>query len=58
MFRIILLFTIIGFTGQMASQELMTIGKEKVTVEEFLRIYQKNNQSANSYSEKEINDYV
>ena len=58
MFRIILLFTIIGFAGQMASQELMTIGKEKVTVEEFLRIYQKNNQSANSYSEKEINDYV
>lgn len=58
MFRIILLFTILGFSGQMTSQELMTIGKEKVNVEEFLRIYQKNNQSANSYSEKEINDYV
>lgn len=58
MFRIILLCTILGFSGQMTSQELMTIGKEKVTVEEFLRIYQKNNQSANSYSEKEINDYV
>lgn len=58
MFRIILLIYFFGFTRLMTAQELMTIGKEKVSVEEFLRIYQKNNQSASSFSEKDINEYL
>jgi peptidyl-prolyl cis-trans isomerase SurA len=58
MFRIIFYFTIFSFISQIKAQELMTIGKEKVNVDEFLRIYQKNNQSATTYSEKEINDYL
>jgi peptidyl-prolyl cis-trans isomerase SurA len=58
MFRIILLGTFWVLNSQLNAQELMTIGKEKVSAEEFLRIYQKNNQSANSYSAKEINEYL
>lgn len=40
------------------SQELMTVGKEKVSKDEFLRIYRKNNSNAINYSEKNINEYV
>jgi peptidyl-prolyl cis-trans isomerase SurA len=36
----------------------MIIGQEKVSVDEFLRIYQKNNQSTTSYSEKDVQEYV
>jgi peptidyl-prolyl cis-trans isomerase SurA len=36
----------------------MTIGQEKVSADEFLRIYQKNNQSTTSYSEKDVQEYV
>lgn len=43
---------------QVQSQELMTVGKEKVSVDEFLRIYRKNNLNTLSYSEKEINEYL
>jgi len=58
MFRIIFLLIIHCFFTQAKAQELMTIGKEKVYAEEFLRIYQKNNQSVNRYSEKDINEYL
>lgn len=58
MFRIIILISF-GFIARMSyAQDLMTIGQEKVSVDEFLRIYQKNNQSATSYSEKDIQEYV
>lgn len=46
------------FTFHLGGQELMTIGKESVTTDEFLRIYQKNNSSASSFTQKDINDYV
>lgn len=58
MFRVIVLLTLFSVCSQTYAQELMTIGKEKVNLDEFLRIYQKNNQSANSFSEKEINEYL
>lgn len=58
MFRIIILISFAFIASISYAQELMIIGQEKVTVDEFLRIYQKNNQSTTSYSEKDVQEYV
>ncbi len=58
MFRIIILISLAFIASISYAQELMIIGKEKVSVDEFLRIYQKNNQSTTSYSEKDVQEYV
>lgn len=58
MFRIIILISLAFIASISYAQELMIIGQEKVSVDEFLRIYQKNNQSTTSYSEKDVQEYV
>ena len=58
MFRIIILISFAFIASISYAQELMIIGQEKVSVDEFLRIYQKNNQSTTSYSEKDVQEYV
>ena len=58
MFRIIILISFAFIASTSYAQELMIIGQEKVSVDEFLRIYQKNNQSTTSYSEKDVQEYV
>ena len=58
MFRIIILISFAFIASISHAQELMIIGQEKVSVDEFLRIYQKNNQSTTSYSEKDVQEYV
>lgn len=58
MFRIIILISFAFIASISYAQELMTIGQEKVSADEFLRIYQKNNQSTTSYSEKDVQEYV
>lgn len=37
---------------------LMTIGDEKVTAGEFMRVYEKNNYSENPYNRKDVEDYL
>ena len=58
MFRIIILISFAFIASISYAQELMIIGQERVSVDEFLRIYQKNNQSTTSYSEKDVQEYV
>lgn len=58
MFRIIILISFAFIASISYAQELMIIGQEKVSVDEFLRIYHKNNQSTTSYSEKDVQEYV
>ena len=46
----------IGF--HVSAQNLMTVGKENVTIDEFKKIYQKNNNAKASYSQKDISEYL
>jgi peptidyl-prolyl cis-trans isomerase SurA len=40
------------------AQEIMTVGKEKISIAEFLKIYQKNNNSKQSYSKQDLTEYI
>jgi peptidyl-prolyl cis-trans isomerase SurA len=42
----------------MNAQDIMNVGKEKVSVSEFLKIYQKNNNSKQSYSKADLDEYI
>lgn len=52
---IIILFIALG---SIYSQTLMTINNEPISVEEFKKVYLKNNTSKSSFSNKEVNDYI
>jgi peptidyl-prolyl cis-trans isomerase SurA len=40
------------------AQDIMTVRKEKISVAEFLKIYQKNNNSKLSYSKQDLTEYI
>lgn len=52
------LFFLFLITFTLQAQDIMTVGKENVSVSEFIKIYQKNNNSKQSYSQADLNEYI
>jgi peptidyl-prolyl cis-trans isomerase SurA len=54
----VLVFMTVSAFGQSEDEVLMTIGDEKVTVDEFLRIYNKNNNIGSQENKKSVEEYL
>jgi len=59
-FTLIIAFSASGTMAQKFFQKkaLVTIGDEKISSDEFLKVYEKNNTEDNLYNEEAINDYL
>ena len=64
MYKVILVLTIlfgvenISFCQSLNSKTLMSIADEKITVKDFLRVYNKNMDLVQDQSQKNIDDYL